>query len=79
MRRPLYDKQGMSDGTTNFQFSISIILLIHALQEDLENGEDVAHCPSCSLVIRVIYNPDDIDNLIKSKVTNKAAVLLETN
>eukprot|EP00469_Lotharella_globosa_P018646 CAMPEP_0167812938 /NCGR_PEP_ID=MMETSP0112_2-20121227/1551_1 /TAXON_ID=91324 /ORGANISM="Lotharella globosa, Strain CCCM811" /LENGTH=181 /DNA_ID=CAMNT_0007711915 /DNA_START=14 /DNA_END=559 /DNA_ORIENTATION=- len=27
--------------------------------EDLENGEDIAHCPSCSLVIKVLYNPDD--------------------
>lgn len=27
-------------------------------QEDLENGEDVATCPSCSLIIRVIYDKD---------------------
>mmetsp|Transcript_34687 Transcript_34687/g.83931 ORF Transcript_34687/g.83931 Transcript_34687/m.83931 type:complete len:212 (+) Transcript_34687:109-744(+) len=27
--------------------------------EDLESGEDIAHCPSCSLIIRVIYNPED--------------------
>lgn len=26
------------------------------LQEDLENGEDVATCPSCSLILRVIYD-----------------------
>lgn len=26
------------------------------LQEDLENGEDVATCPSCSLIVRVIYD-----------------------
>lgn len=26
------------------------------LQEDLENGEDVATCPSCSLIIKVIYD-----------------------
>lgn len=25
-------------------------------REDLENGEDVAMCPSCSLIIRVIYD-----------------------
>ncbi|OBS77813.1 hypothetical protein A6R68_19799 [Neotoma lepida] len=24
--------------------------------EDLENGEDVATCPSCSLIIKVIYD-----------------------
>lgn len=23
------------------------------------DGEDVARCPSCSLIIRVIYDPDD--------------------
>ena len=26
-------------------------------QEDLENGEDVAQCPSCSLIVKVIYDP----------------------
>ncbi|XP_006048813.3 DPH3 homolog isoform X1 [Bubalus bubalis] len=25
-------------------------------KEDLENGEDVATCPSCSLIIKVIYD-----------------------
>lgn len=24
---------------------------------DLEMGEDIARCPSCSLIIRVIYDP----------------------
>lgn len=27
-------------------------------REMLELGEDVATCPSCSLIIRVIYDPD---------------------
>ncbi|KAM8978668.1 diphthamide biosynthesis protein 3 [Antechinus flavipes] len=27
-------------------------------KEDLENGEEVATCPSCSLVIKVIYDRD---------------------
>jgi len=27
--------------------------------EDLQNGEDVATCPSCSLLLKVIYDPDD--------------------
>ena len=26
-------------------------------REDLEAGEDVATCPSCSLVLKVIYDP----------------------
>ncbi|GFN75059.1 diphthamide biosynthesis 3 [Plakobranchus ocellatus] len=28
-------------------------------REELENGEDEAKCPSCSLVIKVIYDQDD--------------------
>ncbi|XP_062984804.1 diphthamide biosynthesis protein 3 isoform X1 [Elgaria multicarinata webbii] len=28
------------------------------LQEDLENGEDVATCPSCSLIVKVIYDKE---------------------
>ncbi|XP_039377515.1 DPH3 homolog isoform X1 [Mauremys reevesii] len=28
------------------------------LDEDLENGEDVATCPSCSLIVRVIYDQE---------------------
>lgn len=41
----------------------SLLSLIHFFlnnlppQEDLANGEDIAHCPSCSLIIRVIYDP----------------------
>ncbi|XP_037684011.1 DPH3 homolog [Choloepus didactylus] len=27
-------------------------------KEDLENGEDMAKCPSCSLIIKVIYDKD---------------------
>lgn len=26
------------------------------LQDDLENGEEVATCPSCSLIVKVIYD-----------------------
>ncbi|XP_013378846.1 DPH3 homolog [Lingula anatina] len=28
-------------------------------KEELEDGEDVATCPSCSLIIKVIYDPED--------------------
>ncbi|XP_023805261.1 DPH3 homolog [Oryzias latipes] len=27
-------------------------------EEDLENGEEVATCPSCSLIIKVIYDKE---------------------
>jgi hypothetical protein len=30
-----------------------------ALQTELADGEDFAHCPSCSLLLRVIYDPQD--------------------
>ena len=30
-------------------------------KEDLEAGEEVATCPSCSLIVRVIYDPEDFD------------------
>lgn len=28
-------------------------------KEDLEAGEEIAECPSCSLIVKVIYDPDD--------------------
>nr|XP_033471822.1 DPH3 homolog [Epinephelus lanceolatus] len=27
-------------------------------KEDLENGDDVATCPSCSLIVKVIYDQE---------------------
>ncbi|KAL5460476.1 hypothetical protein EMCRGX_G033927 [Ephydatia muelleri] len=42
------------------QFRISV--------EDLENGESVAQCPSCSLIVKVIYNLEDFD---RRKDTNR--------
>ena len=29
--------------------------------EELRRGDDVAHCPSCSLVLLVIYDPEDVE------------------
>lgn len=29
--------------------------------EDLQNGDEIAHCPSCSLILRVIYDPEDFE------------------
>ncbi|XP_068701514.1 diphthamide biosynthesis protein 3-like isoform X2 [Montipora capricornis] len=42
-------------------------------KEELENGEDVAHCPSCSLIIRVIYDLEDF--MVSEEVTNQTPVL----
>ncbi|GAB5590486.1 Diphthamide biosynthesis protein 3 [Umbelopsis nana] len=30
--------------------------------DELRDGEDVARCPSCSLIIRVIFDPDDFQD-----------------
>ncbi|ORX45448.1 zf-CSL-domain-containing protein [Piromyces finnis] len=27
--------------------------------DQLRNGEDIAQCPSCSLIIKIIYDPKD--------------------
>ncbi|CAB4401504.1 zf-CSL-domain-containing protein [Rhizophagus irregularis] len=29
---------------------------------DLMDGEDIARCPSCSLMVRVIYDPEDFQD-----------------
>ena len=36
---------------------VAILMSVNSTQEDLENGEDVAECPSCSLIVKVIYDP----------------------
>lgn len=30
--------------------------------QDLMDGDEVARCPSCSLLLRVIYDPEDFQN-----------------
>ncbi|KAL8590923.1 Diphthamide biosynthesis protein 3 [Nucella lapillus] len=35
-------------------------------KEELSSGEDVATCPSCSLIIKVIY---DLDDFLESEET----------
>ncbi len=32
------------------------------MQEELAAGEEIAHCPSCSLYLLVIYNQDDFQD-----------------
>jgi hypothetical protein len=50
---------------------------LFANQEDLLDGEDIAKCPSCSLIIRVIYCEDDIDRYCEAP--QKQKVKLATN
>jgi hypothetical protein len=40
-------------------------------REQLESGEDVATCPSCSLMVRVIY---DIEKFVKMETMNVSQV-----
>jgi len=42
--------------------------LFTVTREELESGECVATCPTCSLVIKVIYNSDDVDDLIRGLI-----------
>jgi len=38
-------------------------------KEDLANGEDTATCPSCSLILKVIYDPDQFQSTETEVVT----------
>ncbi|XP_015911601.1 diphthamide biosynthesis protein 3 [Parasteatoda tepidariorum] len=46
-------------------------------KEDLANGEDVATCPSCSLVVKVIYNLEDFQENDEVKTTKSEKKQLE--
>lgn len=41
-------------------------------KEDLLNGEEVATCPSCSLIVKVVYNPDEVEDIINGKIKAKS-------
>ncbi|XP_005144502.3 diphthamide biosynthesis protein 3 [Melopsittacus undulatus] len=45
-------------------------------REDLENGEDVATCPSCSLILRVIYDQEQFmrGEVIAEPLPNKELI-----
>eukprot|EP01040_Poterioochromonas_malhamensis_P007907 gene7907-8547_t len=32
--------------------------------EELDDGEDIAHCPSCTLKIRVVYEPEALEKYL---------------
>lgn len=40
-------------------------------QDDLINGEKYAKCPSCSLMVQVIYNLDDLESIVEIKSAQK--------
>ncbi|RIB21940.1 hypothetical protein C2G38_2014578 [Gigaspora rosea] len=38
--------------------------------DDLIDGEEIARCPSCSLMVRVIYDPDDFQEKEQTTIIN---------
>jgi len=47
--------------------------------EELQFGEEVATCPSCSLIVKVIYNPEDFESEEEALVSSVTTKLLITN
>lgn len=33
--------------------------LFQITRSELKDGEEIAHCPSCTLIVKVIYDADD--------------------
>lgn len=33
--------------------------------DDLVDGEDIAVCPSCSLMVKVIFEPEDLEEFLE--------------
>ncbi|XP_037569536.1 DPH3 homolog isoform X1 [Dermacentor silvarum] len=48
-------------------------------KEDLLNGEEVATCPSCSLLVKVIYNQEDFIREKDTLTKEEPAKLQATN
>lgn len=44
---------------------------------DLKAGEEIAKCPSCTLVVRVVYDPDDFDEEKESLSPGEVPPLLK--
>lgn len=47
-------------------------------KEDLENGEEVATCPSCSLIVKVIYDKElfMVGEIIEASLSSEPKVEL---
>jgi hypothetical protein len=45
------------------------VLTLFSIQDELKDGEDVARCPSCSLIIRVIFDPDEFQDEEEGETT----------
>ena len=47
--------------------------------DELECGEEVATCPSCSLIVKVIYDPDDLPAIPESEEVKSAEKAKKTS
>ena len=63
--RPQVEIEDMewSEELQAFTFQCPCGDLFQITLEELASGEEVARCPSCSLFVRVIYNPEDFADL----------------
>jgi diphthamide biosynthesis protein 3 len=69
------DFQYAEDSETYF-YSCPCSNIFSITREDLENGEDVATCPGCSLIMKVIYGKDQFmcGEIVLAPSTNKGLV-----
>ncbi|GFH06512.1 DPH-type domain-containing protein [Haematococcus lacustris] len=52
--------RGWSDATAHLLHrGVTLRDFVTSDQDELKRGEEVARCPSCSLYITVVYNPED--------------------
>jgi diphthamide biosynthesis protein 3 len=51
-----------NDELNAFTYSCPCGDLFQITMEELARGEDIAHCPSCSLTVVVIYNQEDFQD-----------------
>jgi len=52
-----------SDDLQAFTYQCPCGDLFQITIEELAMGEEIARCPSCSLYVKVIYNPDDFTDI----------------
>lgn len=65
MLEAIYDEIEIEDFTFDpvtqlFQYPCPCGDSFAVLIDDLEDGEDIAVCPLCSLMVRVIFEPEDL-------------------
>ncbi|OMJ11733.1 Diphthamide biosynthesis protein 3 [Smittium culicis] len=44
--------------------------------EELMDGDDIAKCPSCSLLLRVVYDPEDFNESDQEEISFDSSVLV---